>query len=520
MYYDFNSLFNSMSSFNSAFNFNSLFNPFFSHKKNVPVTTVTGNDVNMGAGLSYSVKTNGLSIHGNTGFEKVTIAQNVSGIKIDSAVESVTLKGVNFDSNLLISSKGNLAINSTTGNLATLNLTANRSETLNFDNAIGTVSLDNSGNGIFNLSEILLNKNQNFTAATNDLLVYGNSGQEKVTLGKNITGVEIFNAVETVVLDGNSSNYSYNTEDDFVIVTNTATGNDTAFIHVNTAASGTKIQFADKTLTASWEILDSFGSWNYWGIAVSDPTAPAIPTTISGGTNLPYSVDFSGSNLGSNLANVEANVKTALENIGKYVSSKITFNLQILTEQAPDETLAESNGTMIRVANEKGATQNTTTFIAESISGVNSYTGADATIYINLANLNQMSFDGTPSANQYDLTSILTHEILHGMAFTGNLGTMSDEQSPFDSLVMMQNNLPVFTGSHAKAANGNNPVPLVSIEAGDGSAYYHVAFANDLMSDSLGKGETRTISPLDVAMLQDMGLTIVGVPPVQSTLVA
>jgi len=513
MYYNFNSLFNSFP------NFNAWLNPFFSPKKNVPVTTITGTDVNLGAGLSYTVKTNGLSIYGNKGFEQVTVTQNVSGIKIDSAVESVTLKGVNFDPNLLISSKGNLTINSTTGNLATLNLTANHSETLNFSNAIGTVSLDSSGNGVFNLSEILLNKNQNFTASINDLLIYGNSGQEKVTLSKNVVGVEISDAVETVVLDGNSSNYSYNTESDFVIVTDNNTGKDTAFIHVNTAATGTKIQFVDKTLTASWEILDSFGGWNSWGITVSDPTAPAIPTILSGGTNLPYSVDFSGANLGSNLANVEANVKTALDNIGKYVSSKTTFNLQILTEYTSAQTLAESNGTMIRVADKNGATQTTTTFIADSISGTNSYTGMDATIYINLANLNQMAFNGAPTANQYDLTSILTHEILHGMAFTGNLGTMNDEQSPFDSLVTMQNDLPVFTGSRAKAENGNNPVPLVSAEAGDGSAYYHVALANDLMSDSLGKGETRTISPLDVAMLQDMGLTIIGVPPVQSALI-
>ncbi len=121
---------------NNSF-FNSLFNSFFP-KKIMPVTTMTGTDVNLGTGLSYNVKANGLSIHGNTGFEKVTIAQNVSGIKIDSSVESVTLNGVNFNQALLVSSQGNLAINSsTTGNLATLNLALNHSESLNFSNAIG-----------------------------------------------------------------------------------------------------------------------------------------------------------------------------------------------------------------------------------------------------------------------------------------------------------------------------------------------------------------------------------------------
>ncbi len=480
----------------------------------MPVTTMTGADVNLGTGLSYNIKTNGLSIHGNTGFEKVTIAQNVSGIKIDSTVESVTLNGVNFNQALLVSSQGNLAINSsTTGNLATLNLAVNHSESLNFSNAIGYVSLDSSGNGVFNLSQLQLDKNQNYTATTNDLIIYGNSGQEKVTLGHDVTGVQISSMVETVTLDGSSSNYSYNVQRGTVVVTNKTTGNDVAFIDVNSASTGTQIQFTDKTLTASWESLGSFGRWTSWGVVVTDPASPVTPTTITGGTNLPYSVDFSQANLGNNLANVEANVKTALENIGKYVSSKTTFNLQVLTEQTSPKTLAETSATLVSTTSQ---TQSTTAFISESTSGINSNgLTPDATLYINLANINQMSFSGTPVAGKYDFISILTHEILHGLAFTGNLETTGGAKTPYDSLVSIQNNSPVFTGSYAKIVNGNTPVSLDSASAGDGSAYYHVTTANDLMSDSISKGEVRTISQLDVAMLQDMGLTIIGIPPAQ-----
>jgi hypothetical protein len=508
MFSNYDSLFNSMFDFNSLFNFN----PFnlFSHKKTAAPTTVTGTDVNIGVNQSYNVKINGLSIHGNKSSEKVTVAQNISGIKIDSAVESVTLSGIKFDSNALVSAQDTLTI----AKVATLSVAANHNEALNFANAVGTLSLDSLGNGIFNLSEIQLDKNQNFIVTNNDLQVYGNSGQEKITLAHGVTGVEVSSTVETVVLDGNSSNYFYDIQGGTVVVSDNS-GNDVAFIDVNQSATGSQIQFADKTLSASWEITSSFGRWNSWGVTVTDPTAPVTPTIISGGTNLPYSVDFSKANLGSNLANVEANVKIALENIGKYIGSKTPFNLQVLTEQTSPKTLAETNATMISSNNSNGVTQTTTTFLADSVSGINS-NGAtpDATLYINLANLNQMSFSGVPVADKYDLTSILTHEILHGLAFTGNLGTSAGLKTPYDALVSIQNNLPVFTGTHTEAVNGNNPVALDSASAGDGSAYYHVAIADDLMADSLAKGEVRTISPLDIAMLQDMGVMIIGVQTV------
>ena len=504
--YDFNSLFDSLYNFNPWFNFT----PF--SNRNIPTTTTTGTDVNLGTGLSYTVKTNGLSVHGNKGFEQVTIAQNVSGIKVDAAVESVTLKGVKFDPSMLVSSQGSLAINATAGNLATLSVAANHDESLSFANATGTLSLDNSGNGVFTLSQIQLDKNQNYTVTVNDLQVYGSSGQEKVTIGANVTGVSVSSTVETVALTGNSSDYTYTVEGGAVDITDKA-GDDVAFISVNGASAGTQIQFADKTLTAAWQVTGSFGGWNAWGVTVTDPTAPAAPTTISGGTNLKYSVDFSQANLGNNLANVEADIKTALDNIGQYISSKASFNLQVLTEQTSPKTLAEANATMVNTTGQNGVTQ-TTEFIADSISGTDSNVGTpDATLYINLADLSQMSFSGTPSANQYDLTTVLTHEILHGLAFTGNLDTTGGAKTPYDALVTTQNNTPVFTGLHAEAVNANVPVPLDPISAGSGSAYYHVTAAHDLMSDSLGKGEVRTISALDVAMLQDMGLTVVGVPP-------
>lgn len=519
--FNFNNLFSNI--FNNTFSHQAFdFNPFglnglfnsFSHYKNSPTTT-SGTDVNVGYNQTYTVKTNGLNIHGNKGTEKITVAQNVSGINVDSTVESVTLKGVDFDSNLLSSKQGALTINTASGvNLVTLNVAANHNETLSFSNAIGSLSLDDTGNAIFNLSQLQLAKNQSFTVNSDDVQIWGNTGTESVTIAHGVIGAEISNLVESVVIDGKSSDYNYDLNNGSVIVSDKSSGNAVAFIDVNQGSTGTSIQFTDKTLNASWEITNSLGWWNQWGVVINDPDAPAIPTTISGGTNLPYTVNFSHANLGEHLADVEASMKTALENIGQYVTSSVPFDLQVFTQTTDPKILAETNATMVTAVKNQEAPVYTTAFLAESKSGADQSLGMpDATITINLANLDQMDFDGSPDANQYDLVSILTHEILHGMAFTGNLETKDGMKSPFDTLVNVQNSVPVFTGTHAQAANGNSPVLLDTESAGDGSAYYHVTNQNDLMADAISKGEVRTISPLDIAMLEDLGVTLVGVAP-------
>jgi hypothetical protein len=505
--------------------FNSFFNivNMFSRRQYVPpVTTVSGTDVNLGQGLSYTVKASGLSVYGNQGYESVIISPNVSGIKIDSTVESVTLTNLSYNPAQIVSSKGSLVINSSTGSpIATLSVAANHSESLTFANATGTLSLDSIGNALFNLTAIQLDKNQSYTASVNNLQILGSSGTEKVTLDANVAGVKISSTVENVSFLGNSSDYNYTVQNNGVNVSNKNTGKAIAFINVNSAATGTQIQFTDKTLTATWDETVTWNSKGWavqtWQISVTDPTAPATPTSISGGTNLQYSVDFSKANLGSYLANVQASVKTALENLGQYISSKSVFNLEVLTENTTPKTLAEATATMVSTTGTNGVTQ-TTSFLAEAAAG-NNLNGStpDATIFINLANMNQLSFSGSPAPNKYDLTSILTHEILHGIAFTGNLdANATGAKTPYDALVTLQNNQPVFTGKYAQAANANKPIPLISASAGDGSAYYHVAVANDLMSDSLSKGQVRNVSTLDIAMLQDMGVTIVGVSPVQT----
>jgi hypothetical protein len=95
--------------------FDSFFNAIvktFSSRFVPPVTTVSGTDVNIGQGLSYTVKASGLSVHGNQGSESVTIPYSVSNIKVDGTVEFIVFSGVNYTPTQLVSSQGSLTVNS------------------------------------------------------------------------------------------------------------------------------------------------------------------------------------------------------------------------------------------------------------------------------------------------------------------------------------------------------------------------------------------------------------------------
>ncbi len=241
----------------------------------------------------------------------------------------------------------------------------------------------------------------------------------------------------------------------------------------------------------------------------ADGTSVVDDNLVSGGTNFKYTIDFSEANLGDNLAAIKENIKNALDNIGQYVASNAVFNLKVLSKSENSSMLAETNSTMT-TATSFGQQSIDTSFVSDSIYGSElSPDTADAKLFINLARIDEMSFSGVPTPDKYDLTTIITHEVLHGLAFTGAL---NDGNVPlktgYDELVTVQNGTPFFIGRHAKTANAGNAIPLSPDTSGAGSAVYHVAIPSDLMSESIKKGEVKTISPLDVAMLQDIGVTI------------
>lgn len=185
--------------------------------------------------------------------------------------------------------------------------------------------------------------------------------------------------------------------------------------------------------------------------------------------------------------------------------------------------LAQAQGVTVStpsslLAAEHNATQSTIFQIESQTGSDPNGASPDATVTINTSLLSRMNLDPNhaPAANQYDLTTVLEHELLHAMGFAGYLGTSSSATlaTAFDEQVQFINGAPYFVGKNSEAVYGG-PVPLAPASAGPGSAYYHVNVPNDLMDTSLAPGLVRTISTLDVAMLKDLDIpevTTVGVP--------
>lgn len=241
----------------------------------------------------------------------------------------------------------------------------------------------------------------------------------------------------------------------------------------------------------------------------SDSLSIVDSTLVSGGTNFKYTIDFSDASLGDYLPDVKANLQKALDNIGQYIRSDAVFNLKVSGKYKDSNVLAQTDSTMTQATlHEKQSID--TSFVSDSLYQYElNPNSADASLLINLTRIGDMSFSGKPAPDKFDLTSILTHEVLHGLAFTGTIGNVNTNlRTKYDDLVSIQDGVPFFVGENAKKANLGNPVPLASAKSGYGSAYYHVAIPSDLMSESIKKGEVKTISPLDVAMLKDIGISM------------
>ena len=232
---------------------------------------------------------------------------------------------------------------------------------------------------------------------------------------------------------------------------------------------------------------------------------------ISGGDGLKYTIDLEHANLGDYLPNVIHSLKTALDNIGQYIHSDIVFNIKVIGQNTSAGILAQTDATMTEAITQSEQKLIDTSFVSDVTYQSELHPNTpDANLFINLARIGEMSFTGTPVPDKFDFTSIITHEVLHGLAFTGALGnTATPLRTKYDELVMMQNNMPYFVGINAQRANGGNPVSLVPESAGSGSAFYHVNVEGDLMAETIQKGQVSVISPLDIAILQDVGVPVV-----------
>lgn len=161
--------------------------------------------------------------------------------------------------------------------------------------------------------------------------------------------------------------------------------------------------------------------------------------------------------------------------------------------------------------------------------------------------------DGNPPAGQYDLMSVVLHELGHGLGFTGSMSvsdgigtygsgmyvgfpliydhfTRTGSGTPLLSLPndsstlgsqLTSNNL-YFNGTHANAANGGNPVKLYAPATWrQGTSYSHFDEAtfppgnpNSLMTPGLATAEAiHSPGPIALGVLEDLGWPDTAAPP-------
>ena len=148
---------------------------------------------------------------------------------------------------------------------------------------------------------------------------------------------------------------------------------------------------------------------------------------------------------------------------------------------------------------------------AEELTTGRHLASSDIMINVNSEILSQLT-----SPQSDDITAVLEHELAHGFGISGyrsSTGQLSYYASAFDNRSVIVNGLDYFTGPAASFVYGG-VVPLTTAQ-GPGSNYYHVgvgnggdppSLSNDLMYWLSGPG--RSISALDVAILEDTGIPI------------
>ena len=133
---------------------------------------------------------------------------------------------------------------------------------------------------------------------------------------------------------------------------------------------------------------------------------------------------------------------------------------------------------------------------------------SDIEIDINADTINSTEFyfglldDGGPLPLQFDLFSVILHEIGHGLGFLSLLD--EPETAEFDTFVTGYPSSPKFTGPNAVDAYGGE-VPLHS-----GPSHTAQNLSNSIMTPVASPGVRQFLGEVDVRILQDVGLPILG----------
>ncbi|UTW56213.1 hypothetical protein [Kordiimonas sp. SCSIO 12610] len=201
----------------------------------------------------------------------------------------------------------------------------------------------------------------------------------------------------------------------------------------------------------------------------------------------------------------------------------ITIELSFFSEDS--NTLATGGGSFVRVGNASSGNPLFQAAAANEIAtGFDRTSGEDGRIGINVDNLSSLFLDPNPTVdgrvpfNQIDAFTVIVHELGHVLGFLGFVEEAQDANnvfqtfSTFDEFVTFDGDIPFFNGPNA-VANFGGPVPLTEgnnshLGNPNGPGDELTGRDGDVLAASISRGNRLSISSLNIAILQDVGIPI------------
>lgn len=228
----------------------------------------------------------------------------------------------------------------------------------------------------------------------------------------------------------------------------------------------------------------------------------------------------------SQQALVTSLVEAAGAQIAQYLQSNAVIDVAVVVDESiSGATIAQAGPTGVVTEGQRpgGGTILQTDAAAEIRTGVDP-NGTTSEITVTLTRLffntnsSYLGLSSTVPTGRFDAVSVLTHEMTHGIAFTGYMERSdfsgstvapSGFYSDYDTQLVSIDSKPYFGGKVAQIIYGG-PLPLY---ASTGSAIYHTdstaaALKNDLMAPVATNGVRVGLSDYDLAIYRDLGLPV------------
>ncbi len=228
-----------------------------------------------------------------------------------------------------------------------------------------------------------------------------------------------------------------------------------------------------------------------------------------------------GNLAGSNISGIRASVEAAAGRWFGLIQGFGTVDIQVNVERLGTGSSALATGgsaasAYVGLRDGKVVYQQSAAWELQTGIDVNGG-GADLIITLNVDHIADFFFDPTSSQpippNKFDAVTIFLHEISHGLAFntfrnedggfptfTWTDGQRRNYQFVYDTFVSINGDVARFNGPNSNLVSGGLLLAGVSNTAHAGTA--------DLLNPFAPLGERRSVSEIDVAVAQDIGLPI------------